>query len=75
MKDLQSKGLDPLALQVKYWARAPEYHFSKDWVTDIYAKIKFNVTSEVKILQPDYLKPTRKVSNKTSITYSLRNQS
>ncbi|MCX8128656.1 MAG: hypothetical protein N3I35_00965 [Clostridia bacterium] len=56
MKDLQSNALDPLALQVKYWAKHPEYNFGKDWLTEIYPKIQFNVTSKVKILQPQILK-------------------
>lgn len=56
MNDLQSRGLDPLALQVKYWAKHPEYSFSKDWVTQVYPRIKFNVTSDVKILQPETIK-------------------
>lgn len=56
MNDLQSKGLDPLALQVKYWAQHPKYKFDKDWVTKIYPQIGFNITSDVTIYQTEILK-------------------
>lgn len=52
----QSNGLDPLALQVKYWARHSKYKFSEDWVKDTYPNIKFDVTSKVTILHPETLK-------------------
>ncbi|MDQ2085559.1 Ger(x)C family spore germination protein [Herbivorax sp. ANBcel31] len=56
MKDFQSNNLDPLALQVKYWAKRPEFEFNEDWVTEIYPKIEFNVNSNVKISHSEVLK-------------------
>jgi spore germination protein KC len=56
MSTLQSNGLDPLALQVKYWAQHPEYKFSKDWLTEVYPNIKFNVNSKVTIYQKEIIK-------------------
>jgi spore germination protein KC len=56
MNDLKDNGLDPLGLQLKYWAKHPEYKFNENWISTIYPKIKFNVTSNVIIQQTETLK-------------------
>lgn len=49
VKKLQEKGLDPLQLQVKYWANNRNYDFSDEWLENQYKKVQFKVDSNVVI--------------------------
>lgn len=49
VKKLQEKGLDPLQLQVKYWANNKDYDFSDEWLENQYKKVQFKVDSNVVI--------------------------
>lgn len=46
---LQKNGLDPLQLQVKYWANNKNYDFSDEWLENQYKKVQFKVDSNVVI--------------------------
>lgn len=53
---LKQEKLDPLQIQNKYWAKTNDYELKKSWLEEDYSRVKFEVKSDIEVVNTGTLK-------------------